>query len=191
MHTTPKNNLLGKRFNKLIAVKYSGKTKNNKRPKHTWLCKCDCGNEKIILEHNLKNGHTKSCGCLTKRKNNNSPLYKGYKGISGQKWSSLKIEAKKRNIEFNITIEYIWNLFLKQDKKCALSNLNIYIYSDNKIKNTASLDRIDSSKGYIEDNVQWVHKNINQMKWNFKQKYFIEMCLAVATFSMDARCNDQ
>lgn len=38
------------------------------------------------------------------------------------------------------------------------------------------LDRIDSSKGYIEGNVQWVHKDVNMMKQNYSQKYFIEMC---------------
>ena len=40
----------------------------------------------------------------------------------------------------------------------------------------ASLDRIDSSKGYIEGNVQWVHQNINMMKNKFDNQYFIEMC---------------
>lgn len=34
--------------------------------KSKWKCRCDCGNEKIILGNNLKSGHTKSCGCLKK-----------------------------------------------------------------------------------------------------------------------------
>ena len=37
-----------------------------------------------------------------------------------------------------------------------------------------SLDRIDSSKGYEENNVQWVHKDINLMKNKYDNKYFIE-----------------
>ena len=41
---------------------------------------------------------------------------------------------------------------------------------------TASLDRIDSSKGYIEGNVQWVHKRVNLMKGNMSTENFIEWC---------------
>lgn len=29
-----------------------------------WNCVCDCGKPKIVSSSNLKNGHTKSCGCL-------------------------------------------------------------------------------------------------------------------------------
>jgi len=46
---------------------------------------------------------------------------------------------------------------------------------------TASLDRIDSSKGYVKGNLQWVHKDINMMKNHYNQKYFIEICKKVAT----------
>ena len=41
---------------------------------------------------------------------------------------------------------------------------------------TASLDRIDSSKGYIEGNVQWVHKSVNIMKCDFSSDIFIGIC---------------
>lgn len=41
---------------------------------------------------------------------------------------------------------------------------------------TASLDRIQNDKGYIEGNVQWVHKDINRMKNIFEQNYFIDIC---------------
>ena len=37
---------------------------------------------------------------------------------------------------------------------------------------TASLDRIDSSKGYTEDNIQWVHKDVNQMKMDLPEQRF-------------------
>ena len=45
---------------------------------------------------------------------------------------------------------------------------------------TASLDRIDSSKGYVKGNVQWVHKDINKMKTDFEQSIFIKLCKSVA-----------
>lgn len=49
-----------------------------------------------------------------------------------------------------------------------------------KYDGTASLDRIDSSKGYVEGNVHWVHKDINIMKWDFPLETFIKMCKFVA-----------
>ena len=39
-----------------------------------------------------------------------------------------------------------------------------------------SLDRIDSNNGYVEGNVQWVHKDVNMMKKDYNQEYFINIC---------------
>lgn len=55
-----KEDLKGKRFGRLIVKEYLGDCK--------WICKCDCGNETVVLAHNLKTGSTKSCGCLTEHK---------------------------------------------------------------------------------------------------------------------------
>jgi len=46
-------------------------------------------------------------------------------------------------------------------------------------KSTASLDRIDSNHGYINKNVQWIHKSINKMKMDMKEARFIELCTAI------------
>lgn len=53
--------LIGKRFGKLVVISYNGKDKRNNV---LWLCQCDCGNIKIVLDYSLKSGNTKSCGCL-------------------------------------------------------------------------------------------------------------------------------
>lgn len=49
-------------FGKLTVV---GRVANDKHNKARWLCRCDCGNEKIILGSNLLSGRTTSCGCVT------------------------------------------------------------------------------------------------------------------------------
>lgn len=146
---------------------------------HTaYRCKCLCGKEINISCNNLKNA--KSCGCTTVRGRQHG-RYKGYEDISGILWRRIQDNAKKRNLEINITPEILWNLFIKQNKKCALTNLDIHLASSSRYdKNTASLDRIDSNKGYIEDNIQWVHKSINAMKLNLKQEEFIEFCHLVS-----------
>lgn len=117
------------------------------------------------------------------RKNgSNHSHWKGYQEISQTFFGNLIKSAKDRCIKFDITIEYIWDLFLKQEKKCALSKIDI-CFSEKAgkyySKQTASLDRIDSSKGYIDGNVQWVHKTINTMKMSLKQEDFINWCKLV------------
>lgn len=53
--------LIGKKFGKLVVVKYS---KKNKHGQSMFECACECGNISLVLGGDLKNGHTKSCGCL-------------------------------------------------------------------------------------------------------------------------------
>lgn len=54
----------GRRFGKLLTIeKVCGRTKKP-RTYARWLCKCDCGGEKIVNESSLYGGHTTSCGCL-------------------------------------------------------------------------------------------------------------------------------
>ena len=45
---------------------------------------------------------------------------------------------------------------------------------------TASLDRIDPTKGYIEGNIQWVHKDVNRMKMDFTETRFLELVNLIA-----------
>ncbi len=89
--------------------------------------------------------------------------------------------AGSRNIKFDILEDEIWELLKKQNYKCALSGINIY-FNHTKDK-TASLDRIDSTKGYIKNNIQWVHKDINKMKMDFPENKFIYLCKMVSTWS--------
>jgi hypothetical protein len=50
---------------------------------------------------------------------------------------------------------------------------------------TASLDRIDSSKGYTIDNVQWVHKTVNLMKRELNQQDFIDICNKISYYNKE------
>ena len=109
--------------------------------------------------------------------------YKGLNTLSGKLFGRLKRGAKSRDLEFLVSIEYLWDLYLSQDKRCALSGVEIELIECEKFfteMQTASLDRIDSSKGYIEGNVQWVHKCLNRLKSNTDNSLFINLCCSVA-----------
>lgn len=113
-----------------------------------------------------------------------SPYFKGVGELSSKYWSGIIRHAKKSKIEISIDITFAWNLFLKQERKCAISNIDINL-SDRYgiIEQTASLDRIDSTKGYVAGNVQWVHKIINIMKSSFTQEYFIITCKEISHYA--------
>lgn len=54
-----RQDLRGRQFGRLTVIKEMPKRKN----KYFWLCRCECGNEKLVEESHLKSGHTRSCGC--------------------------------------------------------------------------------------------------------------------------------
>ncbi len=69
-------NLKDKRFGKLTVLgAYTTFTNTRKRNERKWLCRCDCGTEKYILERSLLSGATKSCGCATRENSVKSTAY--------------------------------------------------------------------------------------------------------------------
>lgn len=169
--------LVGQKFGMLTVTKYAGKP----GLKHRWICQCECGNETNIQDNHLKTGNTKSCGCLQRRKGKESPFFKGCGDLPLDYFSVARRNAKgggkfnRSSKEFSITIQDAWNKFLEQGKKCALTNLDLCF----GITQTASLDRIDSSKGYVKGNIQWVHKDVNIMKNDLDTETFVRYCSLV------------
>lgn len=53
--------LTGEVFEYLTVLRREG---SDSRGEAKWLCKCECGNEIIVLGGNLRTGHTQSCGCI-------------------------------------------------------------------------------------------------------------------------------
>jgi len=171
--------LSGKAFGCWTVIRKVGASRNGHR---LYECLCQCGNKKQVFGCHLRDGTSNSCGCNL-RKGRRHKQWRGHGDISGNLWDSIKRGAsggkgRRTPILFDLTIEQAWDLFIKQDRKCALTGLPLTINYCRKTgkPHDASLDRIDSAKGYTPDNVQWVHKDINRMKNAYAQDYFIEMC---------------
>lgn len=145
-----------------------------------WYCQCDCGNTKSVAAKHLVGKKITSCGCGHHRRGKTNPCWKGYEDISGKYWETLRKNASNRGLAFSISIEYAWQVFLRQDGKCALTGqvLQFKSHSENS-DGTASLDRINSSRGYVRGNVQWVHKHVNTIKWDLSLDIFFKTCKMV------------
>ena len=168
-------NLIGMKCGKL-TVESKNSNFNNHRHESRWDCICECG-KKIQIYESLLSDVTKHCSCSSRLLGNKNPQWRGYKEISLTHFNTIKKSARERGVEFDIDIQYIWNLFLKQNRKCNLSGRNLKFETHRRLYDgSASLDRIDSSKGYVKGNLQWLHKEINIMKRHHSDKHFIEMC---------------
>jgi len=147
-------NLKGKKFGRLTVIK---RAENNKWGYTRWLCKCDCGNEKVVDGNSLRNGHTKSCGCLRKdlirgsNKERSLPL-----GLANMRiiMSLYKWQAKKRGHKWELTEEQFKNITQKNCFYCGAPPSNISRRNKTNGNYTYNgLDRVDNTKGYTIDNV--------------------------------------
>ncbi len=154
------------------------------RREWVWSCFCDCGNTTKVRVSKLKNGTTKSCGCH-KQKNIKAKVgsdhkgWAGYKDLSKSFFSRIKASANKRNLEFTVSITYLYDLYTTQKGLCAYTGesinlpINVKQLRGENNEDIASLDRIDNDKGYVEGNLQWVCKRVNYMKHTMKDDYFM------------------
>jgi hypothetical protein len=120
----------------------------------------------------------KECKICANRQTENSN--RGvYNGVRLSWFNKCKIGAETRGLVWNLAVEDIWQIYVRQDGICNLSGVPIG-WAVVGQKHTASLDRIDSAKGYTLGNVQLLHKDVNMMKQAFSQEHFVALCQAVA-----------
>jgi hypothetical protein len=168
--------LTGREFGRLWVI---GRLAVDGKRYARWQCICKCGNRKVVLGGNLLSGRTKSCGCLqtesrfiharhtNRRRGERNLNWTGHGEISGSWWRNLQRNARERNLSVEITLGQAWELFLRQDRKCALTGLPLAFASRcSGDEQTASLDRIDNSRGYVPGNVRFLHKTMNEIKFD-------------------------
>lgn len=153
-----------------------GKYSIYKNADNKWCSKCSsCGVEQAYtrrnhaIESEREDRKCRKCTQLARGFSNNQ-----YVGAKQRLYNKFSKSAKARNIKWDINLE---TMFSSYDCKCTLTGWDISIDYKNC---TASLDRIDSSRGYTKDNIQWVHTMINMSKNKLDQSKFINMCKAVA-----------
>jgi len=87
-------------------------------------------------------------------------------------------KARNRSWECSLTVEEATAIFVRQRGRCALTGERMTFHSGDAF--VASLDRIESTRGYHADNVRWVLHIINNMRQHWSDRDFVLMCHVVA-----------
>lgn len=157
--------MTGKKFGRLVVIKEAMERSKDRRV--CWVCKCDCGNEITVDGKSLRNGNTKSCGCLQKeavglinKKHGlrNTRLYNIYVNMR-RRCEDPKRKAYPRYGGRGIRICDEWKNDFPAFYDWAITN---------GYKDDLQIDRIDNDGNYEPSNCRWVtpKKNNNNRRNN-------------------------
>lgn len=150
-----------------------------------WVCST-CNNTLLLTKENFykrgdsKTGFQHRCKkCLQKDPNRYDRLIKrdDIDYYLKDRFFGAKNRAKFKNIPFNLTLEYLKELWKSQKGECAISKIKMdHTILKGKLDTNASLDKIIPSLGYIQGNVQFVCNRINMMKSDMSIQNLIHFC---------------
>jgi hypothetical protein len=95
-----------------------------------------------------------------------------------------KARSNQKNLEFNLDQEFLKELWISQDGKCAISGIQMtHQLFVGRLPTTLSIDRIDCKKGYTKDNIQLLCNYVNFMKSTRSQEELIEYCKIITEYN--------
>jgi len=122
-----------------------------------WLCRCDCGNEKLYPTYYITGKQIKSCGCVYKvsDQGNVSALLRTYKSLAKKRGLVWGLSRTRFNYLIRLDCEYCGSA--PSQKVSSSSRNNPLVYN--------GVDRVDPQRGYEINNCVPCCKHCNQSKW--------------------------
>lgn len=162
------DNLTGMRFGHLFVIGQGEPVKSGNGTMGTSYCKCDCGNYKVIRNHSLKNGLTKSCGCgceanrakILNKSNGNIYDLSGEYGLG--KASNADVWFKFDLDDYDKIKDYSWSLSQSRYIICHQRKVKGYIYLHKFVMNEKNsiVDHINGDS--LDDRKSNLRKATNQ-----------------------------
>ena len=137
--------------------------------------------------------------CIPCHREASRKSYSTHSGFLGKILNDSRSNAKKKKLQHNITKENLAALCIKQNGLCALTGekmthtqLKTREDSDEHILNPTnmSIDRINSSIGYIPSNIQLVCASVNKIKHNMTQRELVDLCTNIQLHKVDKKYNE-
>ena len=144
------------------------------------IVRCSCGTTSTLSAATAKSVRSKRCtSCSYKKISEN----KSCGNVHYTYYLQIKNAAARRNIDFAISMEDMWDQYQKQKGICIMTGLGLTLTNSNNFRlQTASLDRIDSKQGYIKGNIQWIHKDVNKMKMDLDEVKFLSIVRQISKY---------
>lgn len=147
-----KYNLVGQVFGNLTVIGLHTESRQHKQgKKRQWICQCKCGNTHLSVSNNLKDGSTKSCGCLNHLGHNRKPgkyrdkVYAAWKNAQVRCYDDSYLATDKyKGRGITMSSEF------RQDFD------NFYSYVGDPPSPEHTLERIDVNGNYERGNLTWV-----------------------------------
>jgi len=220
--------MIGKKFGRLIVLKAGDEYKERNSIRRTWICKCDCGNEKEVKEAVLVRNKqpTRSCGCLRNEasKKNTMPVSVNTCEICGKEFeyqsnkvkktcsdecfnkrrskylsdlsrrdyknflkhlpAQIKKRCSKYEKETNLDIEYLLDLYDKQNGKCCMTGIEFQISNGSGVAGRSpwsmSIDKINPNGWYTKDNIRLVCLMFNLCKSSWSDEDVMKFAKSLA-----------
>lgn len=159
----PFKDIIGQKFGRLTVIKLDH-IKTTYRKFYYYLCKCECGNEYVVIKGALLNGSTRSCGCYN---------------------NEVRAEKCRQRAKHNLTDTRLHAIWEKMKGRCFCKTqpdykiyggrgitvceewkndfMNFYSWAiSNGYQDNLSIDRIDVNGNYEPNNCRWVSQKQQQ-----------------------------